>query len=89
MLRWLAVLTVLTGCSYFVSWNDVSKPLIGHPIHEITELWGQPDGVLEQGTKKIYRYDLKKLDPSCIHYWVVDEKGTIIDFYYKGYCRPI
>jgi hypothetical protein len=89
MFRWFCVLTILTGCSYFVSWDDVSKPVVGHSIHEITELWGQPDEVLEQGMKKIYRYDLKKLDPSCIHYWVVDDKGIIVDFYYKGYCRPI
>ena len=87
-----AVALSVSACSYFVSWNDISEPLIGHPFQEITEFesWRQPDEVktLPNGDKE-YKYHLKKIDPSCIHYWVVDPQGIIRGYHYEGRCRPI
>ncbi len=87
--RWFTVFVALTSCSYFVSWADVNQRAVGHSIQEIIDLWGSPNMISGQETKKIYRYDLKKLDPTCVHYWIVNEEGVIVDFYYEGYCRPI
>lgn len=86
----VALTTWLAGCAYFVSWEESNRGAIGHPVEEIAKLWGPPDQkwTREDG-KTIHKYHLKKLDPSCIHYWVVDEQGIITDFYYDGYCRPI
>ena len=63
---------------------------IGHPISEIEELWGpatrktkKNDGTIE------YRFDRPKIDPSCVHYWLVDSRGTIIGMRYEGLCHPI
>ena len=87
-----AVLLPVSACSYFVSWNDISEPLIGHPFQEITkfESWQHPDEVkaLPNGDKE-YKYHLKKIDPSCIHYWLVNPQGIITGYRYEGRCRPI
>ncbi len=86
----LAVMLVLPACSYFVSWEDANKNVIGHSIDEIIKLEGEANRVWKrEDGMTIYRYDLKKLDPSCVHYWVVNDKKVIVDFYYEGYCRPI
>ena len=88
----LAVALSVVACSYFVSWNDISEPLIGHPFSEITkfESWQHPDEVrtLLNGNKE-YKYWLKKLDPTCIHYWIVDPQGIVVDYHYEGRCQPI
>jgi len=81
---------LLAGCAYFVSWDDVSRPNIGRPVEEIIALWKHPYEVRQiDATTREYRYDLRRLDPSCVHYWLVDEHGIIIGYHYKGYCRPI
>jgi len=88
----VSVMAVLFGCSYFVSWDDISKPLIGHPLTEITkfESWRNPEKVWErQDGRTVYKYHLEKLDPSCVHYWVVDNQGIIVDYYFEGHCRPV
>ena len=86
----VVALLCLSACSYFVSWDDTSRPVLGHEIKEVTDLWGNADSVSElpNGTKE-YMYHLKKLDPSCIHYWIVSDKGIVIDYRYSGRCRPI
>jgi len=57
---------------------------------DIQKTWGQPDRIdaLGDGNKE-YKYHLKKLDPSCVHYWIVDPQGIIVDYRYEGRCRPI
>lgn len=88
----LVMVAPLGACSYFVSWDDISKPLIGDPFSNITDFdfWRHPDEVksLPDGQTE-YKYHLKKLDPSCIHYWIVDAEGIISDYRYEGRCRPI
>lgn len=79
----------LSGCVYFVSWSDVVGSWVGRDVAELTSSWGEPDEIEGKGNKKIYIYRLKGVDPTCIHYWFVDEKGTITGFKYKGRCRPI
>ncbi len=80
----------LSGCSYFVSWDQSMEGGVGRPIDEITKTWGEPDSIKDDDDgRKIYKYHLEKLDPSCIHYWVVGNDGVIIDFHYEGHCRPI
>ena len=83
---------LLAGCSYFVSWDDLSLNYIGQPISkdENFESWKTPDEVRTlPGGKKEYKYHLKKLDPSCIHYWIVNPQGIIVNYRYEGRCRPI
>ncbi len=86
----LAATLLLAGCVYFTSWNDVMKGWVGHPIAEIVKLEGPPDAItpLSDGNKE-YKYWLKKVDPSCIHYWIVNPQGVITGFHYEGRCRPI
>lgn len=87
----IAFLTILlTSCSYFVSWDEKSQMLIERPIEVYTRLNGQPDEIkeLSNGNKE-YKYWLKELDPSCIHYWIVNPEGIIVDYRYEGRCRPI
>ena len=91
MRNYLLIIVILfSGCSYFVSWDDKSRVLIGEPITLYSVLNGPPDEIipLPDGQKE-YKYHLKKLDPSCIHYWVVDERGIITGYRYQGYCRPV
>ncbi|WP_444901922.1 hypothetical protein ACJJIG_01420 [Microbulbifer sp. SSSA007] len=86
----LLVVVLFVGCSYFVSWDDKSKVLIGEPITLYSDLNGPPDEIktLSDGQKE-YKYHLKKLDPSCIHYWTVNQEGIITGYRYTGYCRPV
>lgn len=86
----LVSVVVLSACSYFVSWDEKSQMLIGRPIEVYTRVNGPPDAIKElpNGNKE-YKYWLKKLDPSCIHYWIVNPRGVITGFHYEGRCRPI
>ena len=79
----------MASCSYFVSWDDMSQKYINRPVLEF-KTWQNPDEVraLPNGNKE-YKYHLKKLDPSCIHYWIVNPDGLIVDYRYEGRCRPI
>lgn len=80
---------LLLGCSYFVSWEESVEGGVGRPIDDIIETWGAPESIKEyEDGRKRYKYHLNKLDPSCIHYWIVRE-GLIVDFEYEGYCRPV
>lgn len=88
----LVVLAIFAfvGCVYFTSWGDVMKGWVGHNIDEITALWGEPDEIIPIGkSQKEYKYFRRKVDPSCIHYWVVNTQGIITGFHYEGHCRPI
>jgi len=88
----VALLLFSYGCSYFVSWDDISQPLVGEPLSDITkyESWNTPDEIkiLPDGQTE-YKYHLPKLDPSCIHYWLVNEQGIITGYRYEGRCRPV
>jgi hypothetical protein len=86
----LLLLAVFSGCSYFVSWDESVEGGVGRPIRDIKKTWNEPDEItlLPSGHKE-YKYWLKKLDPSCIHYWIVDEQGIITGYRYEGRCRPI
>lgn len=80
----------LSACSMFVSWDDANRPAIGRPIGQVTELWGKPEKVWKRDEGlAVYKYHLEKIDPSCIHYWVVNDSQVIVNFYYEGHCRPI
>lgn len=63
---------------------------VGNPISDIEKLYGPPDEIKElpNGDQE-YKYWLKKLDPSCVHYWIVDPQGIIRGYHYEGRCRPI
>lgn len=84
------ILILPIGCSYFVSWDEKSERSLGRPIHNYIRLNGSPDSInpLPNGNKE-YKYHLKKLDPTCIHYWIVNPQGIIVDYRYEGRCRPI
>jgi len=86
----LAATLFVSACSYFVSWDDSVKGGVGRSIVDIQRIWGVPDEIRElpNGDKE-YKYWLKKLDPSCIHYWIVDPQGIIRNYRYAGRCRPI
>ena len=81
---------LLSGCSYFVSWDESVQGGVGRPVENIKKIWGNPGEItsLPNGQKE-YKYHLKKLDPSCVHYWIVNEEGIITGYRYTGYCRPI
>lgn len=83
-------LSLLVGCSYFVSWDDAVRGGVGRSIDSMIKLDGLPNAIipLSNGNKE-YKYHFKKLDPSCIHYWIVDPQGIIVDYRYEGRCRPI
>jgi len=86
----LIAATVVAGCAYFTSWGDVMGRWVGEPISSITDLWGPPDQTwTREDGKTVYKYHQQQVDPSCYHYWVVDENGVIADFDYEGYCRPV
>lgn len=95
LLQYIKTITIATAllsasCAYFVSWNDVMDSWIGHDIEEIVNLWGAPDKIIENDKgQKEYKYHRERVDPSCIHYWVVDESGVIVGGHYEGRCRPI
>lgn len=76
-----------TGCSYFVSWEDVSDPVVGRSMEEIEKIWDEPNQIITHPNgEKEYEY---KVDRSCTHYWIVDKKGIITGYRYTGYCRPV
>lgn len=84
------LVVMLFGCSYFVSWDDKSRSLIGHPIDTYLQLNGHPDRITElQNGNVEYEYRLDEVDPSCVHFWIVNDKGIIINYRYQGRCRPI
>lgn len=84
---YLVVLVILfAGCSYFVSWEDISDPVVGSSMEDIKKIWDEPDEIITRSNgEKEYKY---KIDRSCTHYWIVDQKGIITDYRYTGYCRP-
>lgn len=81
---------VVSACSYFVSWEDSVKGGVGRSIDSVVKLDGPPTAIipLPHGNKE-YKYHLKKIDPTCIHYWIVNPHGIITGFRYEGRCRPI
>ncbi len=83
-------LVLLTACSCFVSWDESVRGGVGRSIIDIQKTWGNPYRIktLENGNKE-YKYYLKKLDTTCIHVWIVDPDGTILDYRYEGRCRPV
>ena len=83
----LMILVLFSGCSYFVSWEDISDPVVGRSMEDIKKIWDEPDEIipLHSGEKE-YRY---KIDRSCTHYWIVSPEGIIIGYRYTGYCRPV
>lgn len=86
----LALLIWLTGCAFFVSWDESNRSSVGQPIETITKLWGEPNQTWKRKDgKTVYKYHLKNLDPSCTHYWVIDKQGIIENFYHEGNCRPV
>lgn len=81
---------LMVGCSYFVSWDESVSGGVGRPMADVQRTWGDPDRIKKLGDGNTeYQYHLKKLDPSCIHYWIVDPQGVIVDYRYEGRCRPI
>lgn len=85
-----AAALLASACSYFVSWDNAVKGGVGRPIDSIIKLDGPPSTIipLPNGNKK-YKYHLKKIDPTCVHYWIVDPQGIIRGYHYEGRCRPI
>lgn len=84
------VIINLVACTYFSSWNGLGNSWVGSQINEILELWGQPDEIISgENNEKEYKYRLPKIDPSCIHYWMVNNQGTIVGFHYQGRCDPV
>lgn len=86
----LTAVLFMSACSYFVSWDDAVKGGVGRSIDSIIKLDGPPTAIipLSNGGKE-YKYHLKKIDPSCIHYWIVNPQGVITGFHYEGRCRPV
>ncbi len=80
----------MSACSYFVSWDESVKGGLGRSMVDLQRTWGEPDEIRElpNGNKE-YKYWLKKLDPSCVHYWIVDPQGIVVDYHYEGRCQPI
>ena len=87
----LLILCFLTvSCAFLMSWDDKSELMVGQPSSIYVDRNGPPDEVKElpDGTREL-KYYLKGVDPSCIHYWIVDSHDTIVDYRYSGNCRPI
>lgn len=81
---------LLGGCSYFVSWENSSRSWIGKPIEEFIELNGSATAVRRINSSAYeYKFDLPKVGPGCIQYWLVNDSGIIFDFHYEGKCRVI
>lgn len=83
-------MAILCGCALFTSWDDVTNTWIGSPIARLQAAHGSPSKVtpLPDGQSE-YRYDLKKLDPSCVQYWVINAEGIIVGQRHTGYCSPV
>jgi hypothetical protein len=86
----VSLLFLLAGCALLDSWDDASRSWVGSRVDKYISLNGPPSEVrqMDAGLRE-FRFDLRKLDPSCVHYWLVDESGIIVDYRYKGYCRLI
>lgn len=80
----------LAACSWFVSWEDAADGGVGRHIQSLIDLDGPPTAIIQlpSGYKE-YRYDFRKIDPSCVHFWLVDPNGIVVDYRYEGRCRPI
>ena len=85
-----SILALISGCALFTSWSGVMEGWHGRNIKEIIDLWGPADRVddLPDGLQE-YKYHLKDLDPTCVHYWITLPEGTIKDHRHEGYCRPV
>lgn len=81
---------VVSACTLFTSWNALGNSWHGQSIDRIIDLWGEPESVTSttEGTTE-HKYHLKKLDPNCIHIWIVDPEGIIVGHRYSGWCTPI
>lgn len=84
------IIVLLAGCSYFVSWDEAVRGVVGRPIGSFIKSYGPPNAIipLPSGSNE-YKYHMKKIDSSCVHYWVVNPKGVITGYRYTGRCRPI
>ena len=86
----MIVALAILGCSYFESWDTNSNRWIGKSSERLLSSWGSPMEARDIGDgRKEFKYHLYTLDPSCFHWWLVDERGIIYGFRYQGYCRPI
>lgn len=86
----LALTLLLSSCVFFASWDSMSKSWVGRPVERFIQLNGAPATVERQGPDlTVYRFDLPKIHSSCVHYWLVNDAGVIVDYRYTGWCRPI
>lgn len=86
----LFILMLLSGCVLFFTWDGLSQTWVGLPIDKFIEQEGPPDGINTRTEgSKVYRYHLEEVAPNCVHYWIVNSKGIIVDFYYEGACTPV
>ena len=70
---------------FFSSWDDLGESWVGDEISEITTVWGEPDKIeMRDDEVKAYIYHLKKIDPTCVHTWFVNQQGVIVEYEYEG-----
>lgn len=76
------------GCALFKSYDDAMQSWVGKDFEEIQLIWGAPhSGMRSADGETVYQYHREQIDPSCFHYWIVDQHEVIKDFYYEGECR--
>ena len=80
----------LAGCVYFVSWDDLMRPLVGTPIANHIKFNGEPTSKAELPDGKMeYRFECPRVDRTCVNWWIVDNTGKMLSYRYVGRCRPV
>lgn len=72
------------------NWQDVAVSWYHQPIGVTVAAWGPPDRIWTRSDGlRAYKYDLDRVAPDCVHYWLVDDRGLIVNWYYKGGCKAV
>ena len=82
----ISALTIfLAGCAYFRSWDDSSRLWIGDAIAKYVAIQGPPTSITEiDNDVTEYKFALTRVDPKCVHYWLVNKAGVIVSYRFEG-----
>lgn len=84
----LAALSGLSACSSAPPRDNEMDRWFGHPATELVKAWGPPKSIVKLEERRLeYKYPRPDIDPSCIHFWLMNRQGYVIAHRYEGRCE--
>ena len=81
----LAALSLFSACGTLQFRSENGRRWVGRSMSEVEQAYGRPTGerIVEKGQKE-YFHQIHSGYGACTLYWVVDDKGTVVDWRHEG-----